>query len=94
MPMRKLTWLSGAAVFSLLFAANAARGELESDGAPAGLRELAVSACAARDETAETQLCEEVRLRWRLCEQGLRSKYLRRAGIEECFLRSFNTNPQ
>jgi hypothetical protein len=87
---RNLSWLSGAALFSLLFAAKAAHAELESDGRAAGVGELAaVSACAAAGDAAETRICEGGRLRWRLCEQGFRSENLPDAGIDECFLNSF-----
>ena len=90
MLMRNLSWLSGAALFSLLFVANAAYAELESDARAAGVGEpVAVTACAVADDAAEARICVGGRLRWRLCELGFRTENLPRAGIDECFLNSF-----
>lgn len=89
MPIHILTWLSGAALLSLLLAANAARAEQEADGRDGGVGALAAdAACVASDDAAETRICEGGRLRWRLCEQGFRSERLPNAGVYECFLRS------
>jgi hypothetical protein len=89
MPMHNLTWLSGAALLSLLLATNAARAEHESDGQTVASGELvADTACTASDDATETRICAEGRLRWRLCEQGFRSERLPSAGVYECFLRS------
>lgn len=75
----------------MLFAATAARAALESDGQSAGLGELAVWACAASDDAVESQTCGEVRLRWGLCEHGFRSEHLGIEGVDECFVRSFQS---
>jgi hypothetical protein len=89
MPMYNLAWLCGAALLSLLFAANAARAERESDGRAVGLGELVTdAACAASGEAAQSPICEDGRLLWRLCEKGFRSERLPNSGIYACFLRS------
>ncbi len=84
-----LSRLSGAALFASLFAANPALAERESGRPPAGFGEQAVdSACAESDDAAESPMCEGGRLRWRLCEQGIRSEHLAHAEVFSCFLRS------
>ena len=89
MLIHNLIWLSGVALFALLFAANAVRAEQESDGRAAGLgRQVADLTCATSRDGAESRLCEGARLRWRLCEQGFRSEHLPDAEVYECFLRS------
>jgi hypothetical protein len=89
MPTHNLTWLSGAALFSFLLAANAAHAKQEIDGRPAELgKQIADSACATSDDADESRICEGGRLRWRLCEQGFRSERLPNAGVYACFLGS------
>ena len=84
MPMHNLARLSGAALLSLLFAANAALAERETDARAVGLSEAAMdAACAAQSTT-----CQDGRLLWQLCENGVRSERLPNAGIYACFLRS------
>jgi len=89
MSTRNLAWLSGAFLFSLFFVANAARAERESDGRAVRLGELVTEAtCAASDDAVQSLMCAGGRLRWRLCEQGLRSERLPNEGVYACFLRS------
>jgi hypothetical protein len=89
MLIHNLIWLSGVALFALLFAANAVRAEQESDGRAAGLgRQVADLTCATSRDGAESRLCEGARLRWRLCEQGFRSERFPNAEVYGCFLRS------
>jgi hypothetical protein len=89
MPMRNLAWLSGAALLSLLCAATAARAERESDGRAVGLGEQVTdAACAASGEAAESTICQDGRLLWRLCEKGFHSERLPYAGVYACFLHS------
>ena len=89
MPMRNLAWLSGAALLSLFFAATAARAERVSDGRAVGLGEQVTdAACAASGEAAESTICQDGRLLWRLCEKGFHSERLPYAGVYACFLRS------
>ncbi len=89
MPMHNLAWLSGALLFSLFFAATAARAERESDGRAVGLGEQVTNAaCAASGEIAQSTICEDGRLLWRLCEKGFRSERLPNSGVYACFLRS------
>ena len=89
MPMHNLAWLSGAALLSLLFAANAAFAERESDGRAVGLGEQVTdAACAASGEAAQSTICQDGRLLWRLCEKGFHSERLPNAGVYACFLRS------
>ena len=89
MPMRNLAWLSGAALLSLFFAATAARAERESDGRAVGLGvQVTDAACAASGEAAESTICQDGRLLWRLCEKGFHSERLPYAGVYACFLRS------
>jgi hypothetical protein len=89
MPIHNLIQPSGVALFALLFAANAARAERESDG-PAAVsgEQVADLTCATSHDPVESLICEGGRLRWRLCEQGLRSERLPNAEVYECFLRS------
>jgi hypothetical protein len=89
MPMRNLAWLSGAALFSLLFAGNAALAERESDGRAVGLGERVTdAACAASGDGVQSLVCQDGRLLWRLCEKGFRSERLPNEGVYACFLRS------
>jgi hypothetical protein len=89
MLIHNLIWLSGVALFGLLFAANAARAKLESVGPAAGPgKQVAEPVCAASLDAAESRICEGGRLRWRLCEQGFRSERLPNAEVYGCFLRS------
>ena len=89
MPMHTLVRLSGAALLSLLFAANAALAERETDARAVGLSEAATdAACAARGGAAQSAPCQDGRLLWQLCENGVRSERLPNAGVYACFLRS------
>jgi hypothetical protein len=89
MLMRNLAGLSGVALLSLLFAANAARAERESDGRAMGLGEqVANAACANSGEAAQSTICQNGRLIWQLCQNGFRSERLPDAGVYACFLRS------
>jgi hypothetical protein len=89
MPMHKLAWLSGAALIPLFFAANAALAERESEGRAVGLGEQVTdAACAASGDAAESPICRDGRLLWRLCEKGFRSERLPNAGVYACFLHS------
>ncbi len=89
MLIRNLVCLSGLALFALLFAANAARAELEPVGLAARPgKQVAGPVCATSHDAAESRMCEGGRLRWRLCEQGLRSERLPDASVYVCFLRS------
>jgi hypothetical protein len=84
-----LAWLSGATLFPLLFAANAALAERESDGRVVGLGEqVADAACAASAAAAQSIICRDRQLLWRLCEKGFRSEHLPKAGVYACFHRS------
>jgi len=66
MPMRNLAWLSGAALLSLFFAANAALAERESDGRSVGLGERVTdAACAASGDGDQSAVCQDGRLLWR-----------------------------
>jgi hypothetical protein len=89
MSTHNLAWLSGAFLFSLFFVANAALAEREFDERAAGLGvQVADAACAASNDAVQSLICDADRLRWRLCEQGLRSERLPNAGVYACFLRS------
>jgi hypothetical protein len=89
MSTHKLAWLGGALVISLFFTVNAARAERESDGRAVGLGERVTdAACAASGEAAQSTICQNGRLLWRLCETGFRSERLPRAGVYTCFLHS------
>jgi hypothetical protein len=84
-----LASLSGALVFSLVFATNAALAERESDGRAVGLGEQVTdAACAASGEASQSTICQNGRLLWRLCEKGFRSERLPNAGVYACFLHS------
>ena len=90
MPIPDLRWLSGAALFASLFATNAALAEQEYGSPPAGLAEQDVeSACAWNDDADASGICQGGLLRWRLCEQGIRSEHLPYVEVSACFLRSF-----
>ena len=89
MPTRNLARLSGAALFTLFFAANAAQAERELDARTAGLDEVATNAaCAASGAVAQSTVCHDGRLLWQLCENGFRSERLPNAGVYACFLHS------
>ena len=89
MLMHNLAWHSGAALFPLLFAANAALAERESDGRAVELGEqVADAACAASAAAAQSTICRDGQLLWRLCEKGFRSEHLPKAGVYACFHRS------
>ncbi len=90
MRIPNLSWLRAAALFASFFAANAALAERESGGSPAGLAEQDVqSACAWNDDADASGICQGGLLRWRLCEQGIRSEHLPYVEVSGCFLRSF-----
>jgi hypothetical protein len=89
MTTRNLARFSGAALLSLFLAANSARAELESSEHAAGLGEqVADAACAASGDAAQSPICQDGRLIWRLCEKGFRSERLPNAGVYACFLHS------
>ena len=89
MRIPNLSWLSGAALFVSLFATNAALAERESTSPPAGLAvQSAGSVCAGTDGLEAARKCKGAWLRWRLCEQGIRSEQLPYAEVYGCFLRS------
>jgi hypothetical protein len=89
MTTHNLARLSGAALLSLFLAANSARAELESAGHAVGLGEQVTdAACAASGDAAQSPICQDGRLIWRLCEKGFRSERLPNAGVYACFLRS------
>ena len=89
MPMRNLARLSGAALLSLFFAANAALAEREFDVRALGLGEAATdAACAASGAASQSTTCQDGRLLWQLCENGFRSERLPDVGVYACFLRS------
>jgi hypothetical protein len=89
MPMRRIAWLSGAALIPLLFAANAALAERESNVQGVGLGErVTEAACAASGAAAQSTVCHDGRLLWGLCETGFRSERLPNAGVYACFLHS------
>jgi hypothetical protein len=89
MPMRNVARLSGAALFFLLFAANAALAERETNARAVELSEAATeAACAASGGPAQSTTCQDGRLLWQLCENGVRSERLPNAGVYACFLRS------
>ena len=84
-----LSCVRGAALLASLFAVNAALAVQESGGLPATLAEQNVlSACAWNDHADASGVCEGGLLRWRLCEQGVRSEHLPNVEVAGCFLRS------
>jgi hypothetical protein len=89
MPMQTRTWLRGAALIPVLFAATAAFAARETSGQAAGLGERVTSAaCAASGDAAQSTLCRDGRMLWGLCETGFRSERLPNAGVYACFLHS------
>jgi hypothetical protein len=89
MPTHNLIRLGATALFVSLLAANAARAEWETNGLSAALGEqVAIAACKSSDDTAQSRVCEESQLRWRLCEPGFRSERRPDAEVYGCFIRS------
>jgi hypothetical protein len=87
--MHNLIWLGATALFVSLFAADGVRAELESDGMPTTLSDqVANLSCKASEGPTESRVCEESRLRWRLCEEGFRSERLPDTEVYRCFIRS------
>jgi hypothetical protein len=87
--MHNLIWLGATALFVSLFATDGVRAELESTGMSAALSDQVASlSCKSSEGPTDSRVCEESRLRWRLCEEGFRSERLPDTEVYRCFIRS------